>query len=478
MPLLIPGLDEAASKILAKRLHKSLKQQHSPTLTQVQTLLAQAVGHADWHAAQTYWQRPVAPRLAPRSFMHPEEKMRKGLREYLDAFEEAFEGMVVGKKNSDIHMQRYIQRLSRLMDRWAPYGVDVLLDRITQLMVSPPENRELFLASIHWLFTRVKIQSWPRYFPERELPILSAAPPGIVNDDFSPEERDRLNDQRRAQEIIDCRPEIQEFMGSLKEVVCSFKKVGPTPLPGFIKFEYPASMLIPSDVKSYIDAFKSTAGEASVVGFGSSQYPLLVGRMEVFEKRIRSGLLERFFPELERESFPSFIEEVSAGRALVGDWSLLEDCVMLVQEKMSAFAHVDYSKTEPVQRLCAWWNAHAPVAERHAENFIIGFIWHDAWGIRDMGNFIRWPLPMDLAKESGCALFESPWGFSCVVQFLKGTSSAMFTPDGVILEKMNGQKTSQIEMDLLNDSAVAMRALLDLSDRECIASRTREASKP
>jgi len=87
MPLLIPGLDEVSSKTLAKRLHKSLKkQENAPTLTQVQTLLVQAVGHADWHAAQTYWQRPVSTARVP--YRTSEDKMTEAAREYFDAFPE------------------------------------------------------------------------------------------------------------------------------------------------------------------------------------------------------------------------------------------------------------------------------------------------------------------------------------------------------------------------------------------------------
>jgi len=62
MPLLVPGLDEAATKTLAKRLQKSLKQ-HSgtPSLAQLQTMLVQAAGHPDWYSAQRFWQaRPHA----------------------------------------------------------------------------------------------------------------------------------------------------------------------------------------------------------------------------------------------------------------------------------------------------------------------------------------------------------------------------------------------------------------------------------
>lgn len=56
VPLLIPGLDEAATKKLAKRLRKSLQEQTGvPTLNQMQTLLVQAIGHTDWYAAQRHW---------------------------------------------------------------------------------------------------------------------------------------------------------------------------------------------------------------------------------------------------------------------------------------------------------------------------------------------------------------------------------------------------------------------------------------
>ena len=62
MPLLIPGLTEGAAKKMAKRLHKALTQHPgTPSLTQLQTLLAQATGHADWYAAQRYWATSSQP---------------------------------------------------------------------------------------------------------------------------------------------------------------------------------------------------------------------------------------------------------------------------------------------------------------------------------------------------------------------------------------------------------------------------------
>lgn len=68
MPLLIPGLDEAAAKTLSKRLQKLLKAHPgTPTLRQTQTILAQALGHADWHAAQQHWaSRPEPERPVDR----------------------------------------------------------------------------------------------------------------------------------------------------------------------------------------------------------------------------------------------------------------------------------------------------------------------------------------------------------------------------------------------------------------------------
>lgn len=61
MPLLISGFHEAAAKTLAKRLHKALARNSGvPSLTQLQTMLVQAVGHADWYAAQRYWAKAPA----------------------------------------------------------------------------------------------------------------------------------------------------------------------------------------------------------------------------------------------------------------------------------------------------------------------------------------------------------------------------------------------------------------------------------
>ena len=77
MPLLIPGLDEVATKKLAKRLRKSLVEHPGvPSLTQLQTLLVQAAGHADWYAAQGHWEAQKArergqPRVEPTHFDEP-----------------------------------------------------------------------------------------------------------------------------------------------------------------------------------------------------------------------------------------------------------------------------------------------------------------------------------------------------------------------------------------------------------------------
>ena len=79
MPLLIPGLTEGAAKKMAKRLHKALTQHPgTPSLTQLQTLLAQAAGHADWYAAQRYWATsPVPPNPLFSSFQDEDPEHRE-----------------------------------------------------------------------------------------------------------------------------------------------------------------------------------------------------------------------------------------------------------------------------------------------------------------------------------------------------------------------------------------------------------------
>lgn len=88
MPLLIPGLTEGAAKKMAKRLHKALTQHPgTPSLTQLQTLLAQAAGHADWYAAQRYWatspvsHHPSLPSFQDEDSEHLEQRFRNHINE-------------------------------------------------------------------------------------------------------------------------------------------------------------------------------------------------------------------------------------------------------------------------------------------------------------------------------------------------------------------------------------------------------------
>ena len=70
MPLLIPGLNEADAKTFTKRLLKSLKQREdTPSLTQLQILVAQAIGHLPL--------RETCGECVEISFSHPHQVVKQ-----------------------------------------------------------------------------------------------------------------------------------------------------------------------------------------------------------------------------------------------------------------------------------------------------------------------------------------------------------------------------------------------------------------
>ena len=104
MPLLIPGLHEAAAKTLAKRLHKALVQHPGvPSLTQLQTLLAQAAGHTNWHAAQRFWADTATRSRGERPIDS-------------DSVEQARFAFYGAKERFDIYMPQALQHLDDSQD--------------------------------------------------------------------------------------------------------------------------------------------------------------------------------------------------------------------------------------------------------------------------------------------------------------------------------------------------------------------------
>lgn len=508
MPLLIPGLDEAAAKTFTKRLLKGLKSHPStPSLTQLQTLVAQAIGHQDWHAAQVHWAQPSAlpvatPVLssAPKTLPIDNAKREK-MEENLLAVDDLVTLIRQGSRGRAEQLERCLDTLSHQCDTFGLSFAGVLFnwaqERARRLAESFPFPDELDLMGLERQVLRARQAIYPVLFPERPLPVLGLVPEGLNDEDlFPPLDLSQPNlkegdDQDHGDEMDHDPQELMDAM-LLAEQMHYLGYFRDTHMPNFEKAfaavdaqlegPHPASPLSFSDLKAAVETLssieqKSRESRLDAYAVGCKARPYLdhmlsrlkwegepeekSERLAFLWARARVFLLQTFFPERPVSLPPSPKKVLEQGATLVGDWALLEQSVALVATQEHYSQHRPYESHPAVHRLCQWWNTHAPAGQRQAGTFFVNVL--SEGEMQTLGYEDGPPgLPEDMVASSNTALFVSPQGFHYVLQFLRGQEHNEIVDGGTRVFQADGQLFWEIGSTEVNESYYAITGLHDL----------------
>lgn len=464
MPLLTPGLNEAAAKTLTKRLHKSLKaQQGTPTLTQLQTLMAQAMGHQDWHAARTFWESPpspeptVADEYAEAVKDHLQaclELLQLARRGHLDQHHRAFQDCV-GQVNWILHY-RY---------KGDSYHAQKLLDFAQELSHSENESAGQFCERLERLIIRAQIDLWKGIGEGEPMPVLPTASSGTIDeylgDPPPPTEEEEAEQERQMaewqlrdyqqwaeeerEERNKQRPLADQILVDLQRCV-TIAKSGTGAFLETLQAILTAMEELRIGIYYYPDRALRAANSLTNDSPTPAERAELLERLEHCQRRIQAKILKAFFPERRRERFIPAWEELLNGATLVGHWELMEQALELSGQVGRTFRHRSYEEADAVQLLCNWWNAHAPEGQRESRAFFVAVMSDDM--VSYMG-YSECPemFPRDFLKNASYALFPSPKGFCYLIQFVQGSQTHTTSKRGITTYQANGQEMWTVGTD-------------------------------
>jgi hypothetical protein len=486
MPLLIPGLDEDAAKTLSKRLHKSLKQHEGAlTLTQLQRLIAQAVGHADWHAAQAFWSSsPIVSKLSEQS-KEMETRVKKQVASIEDLMA-SFSDLLPAARNGS---RRALSSLPHCLDLLATTALGqgltyekTLFERAKSIaegqgqQVAFPDPLEF--DKVERLYQKACQGFYPIYFRQQPIPNLPPEPLGIddeellapviveemgwdyerhceeAEDDAWHQEQNEIKAEMERTWIV-VRAQIDDLMNAFDharsgndnawKTMSAHAKSLKESLFGY--GAYPA-----------LTRIEGAVSVAAIVNDGSIEERMEgIDRIENHLRRARVDLI-KIFGGAPPETFPSAVHEIEHGACLIGDWSLLEVAIRQSGQYTHVFHGRDYEASPAVSDLCQWWNTNAPEASRHARCFMVGVV---SGGHVSYLGYDECPkiYPEDFSKSSSYAVFQSPNGFTYVVQFLRGSNFNKIENGGYCVYEADGTLMWEVGTDECNESYYSIQGL-------------------
>lgn len=491
MTLLIPGLDEDIAKAFTKRLHKSLKQREkTPSLTQLQMLVAQAVGHADWHAAQAYW----AEGDSTKSVKVPDKKApheKAGeLKDLLQSF-----AILLTKAKQEVpgslaDLIECVWALRELANQARLEVAKELLYQAYSSLRALEESTEsvapLDLEKLERLVQRATVGLLPFYMPDQPVPVLPPPPPGVVDEPVASEIEIPPLSEAEAEERERLYYEtVREECDAIEEQ---------TRVEWFPVFDsaLPKAMAHLEDLKTGSDKalslllveLKRLKNMGIEMGYHWASHRLdaaidlieldrhdpmetqdRILRIENHVLRARSMLMEFFLPNHPRDTFPSGEDELVKGAMRRGDWNLLVKAMDQAKGFHHPFRRLDYEDAAAVTGLCTWWNSNVPEWAQGAGGFMVWVLSSETVQHIEHGAHGSYPyiFAEDFAQSSCYALFRSPLGCSYAVQFLKGKAHDQVTAHGRRSLQANGLPVPK-EQDMGTNAAFhAIRGLKELA---------------
>jgi hypothetical protein len=478
MPLLTPGLNEATAKTLTKRLHKSLKaQQGTPTLTQLQTLMAQAMGHQDWHAARTFWESP--PALESTVADEYAEPVKDHLQACLELLKLARQGQGQDQYYRDFRgCAEQVQWILHYRYKGDSYHAQKLLEAALELDSSEHESVDQFCERLERLVIRAQINLWKGIGEGESMPVLPTASNGIIDEyvgDPSPLSEEEEAEQERqiaewqlrdyqqwAEEERDernkQRPLADQILVDLQRCV-TITKSGTGAFLEPLQASLTAMEELRIGIYYYPDRALRAARSLTNDSLNPAERSELLERLEYCQRRIQAKILKNFFPDRPREWFIPAWEELLNGATLIGHWELMEQALELSGQVGRTFRHRSYEEADAVRLLCNWWNAHAPEGQREARAFFVAVM------SDDMVSYIGYNecpemFPSDFLKNASYALFPSPKGFCYLIQFVQGSQTHTTSKWGITTHQANGQEMWTVGTnDALDESHYAIDGL-------------------
>ena len=461
MPLSIPGLNEAAAKTFTKRLHKSLKQREdTPSLTQLQILVAQAIGHADWHAAQAYWNQggEVEAGDTPPIFHDTRaDELTLLLRNFAVLMAQAKNGSHASLKDLTSCLFFLVNSLE---EQETPVERELLRQALRlseDLRKVRGKSYTLGLQRLERLVQRAEVGLVRSFLPGHPVPVLPPPPPGVVDEpvvlNLPPtqeeiEERRRLqwerfDEERRAEkekQRIEQRPLVEE---TLSKAMAFLKRMKSGDERAWDLLLQENQRLVEIEHKSanlrLKEAMAMIRRELGQTPKDPALTQLRLSRIENHLLRARAMLMEYFCPEASRDTFPTAEEALFKGAVTVGEWRILQKSIDQASNYYAFFRSINCEDAPAVSELCAWWNATAPEGCRGAGAFLIGALKDTE--VKFLGSEFEKEPPVfadEFAQDYCYAVFTSPHGVHYAVVFSKGQAHNKDTPDGVQVLQVNG----------------------------------------
>ncbi len=494
MPLLIPGLNEADAKTFSKRLLKSLKQRGDiPSLTQLQTLVAQAIGHADWHAAQTFWGKPTPATPAPQEKAMPAggtQAKAEELQDLRQSFDELLENAKQGSRGSFFDLDPCVQALLHLAAGANLKVEEALLDRAYVILrvgrdqISRVGREQALDPQEMWrlerLVRRAEVGLVSFFLPGQPVPVLPPLRPGEEDEpvvfeaplsDAEQEELDRRHEELMAKEMQALDEEARaEFLPVFEDALPKAMAHMETLKTGSGKPWNKAWDLLFNELVRLQELNHYGAGERLGAAMqllrqerkDPKEVQERIARIENHLLRARLMLMAFCVPNEPRDSFPTDEEELARGAVCRGDWKVLEKAMLQAKTFHHPFKGRNYENTAAVAGLCAWWNTHAPDWAQGARCFRVGVLSGGQvsyLGQREQPS----SFPEDFARGACYALFRSPRGFNYVVHFLKGKADNRVTPFGTQVFQANGVPAWQVDSKEVNESFHSIEGLRELA---------------
>lgn len=142
------------------------------------------------------------------------------------------------------------------------------------------------------------------------------------------------------------------------------------------------------------------------------------------------------------------IEAVTQCQTIPGDTAVLLEALDLLQPNDLKTYSMNYEEAPAIKRLCAWWNAHAPEAMRHAA-FCRAYIWSESESIFLPGDPEEPALQSTiLAEEGSYAMFKHRGWPVVVLQFYRGQEFNKDTGGGTQTYLANNKEGMDIGLDI------------------------------
>ena len=446
MPLLISGLDEAAAKTFTKRLLKSLKQREdTPSLTQLQILVAQAIGHADWHAAQAFWSQPVVPVPIPkateeRALTLPDDFDAEEARSLLASFADA-----MGKIHA-LMSTAAMGGTSPKRDMTASFSSIERVMKETGMEL--PEERKMLNEAMNLCFFATDEDQLSRFGKKRFSrlkQLLQQVEQGVRRKAMEP----------MAQALAQTHRHLFAAHHSLAVIANSPVQL-PAPhrrAPGLHVFQdaMPKAMAAttrlkngPVDAASLKYLLDQVVRLRDIQGWSANPRLEAAARLaqkaltdkiwknkgepwkdaEALENHLRRAraTMAGFFKQEQEDTFLPPAVEIGQGASLQGDWSLLETAMALSPYRFHGRIGAPCEDHPALSLLLQWWkeNApeHVPASDRNARSFLVGVL--SGGQVSYFGTKEFLPIfPEELSALGSYAVFRSPRGFTYVLDFFQ-----------------------------------------------------------